>query len=242
MSQILEFTTRLRKAGKVSEAYQYIQSNISTIHDFPLWVHHPMFWQEIHAGSCVLRKRSQQDASFLCDLWQRPNFIEQFNCLAPPLPKDLDQLRSILDTEYYSTVDVSKELHWIISDAAGSKYGLLSLMDISLNHKKAEVLLGVLPDAPLGLAPTAMYILFKFFFEILKFNKLYTYVAVNNQHSLKGTLHLGFKEEGLLKSEIFSPISKSYVDLIRTGIGRQEALHSLRSPLARRLLSNKSTA
>lgn len=242
MSKILEGATRLRRLGKISEAYRYIQNNISLTKDVPLWVHHPMFWQEIHAGSCVLRKRSQQDASFLYALWQEPNFIEQFNCLASSLPKNPDQLKSILDAEYYSTMDVSKEYHWIVSDSDDNKYGLLSLVDISLQHKKAEVLLGVLPDAPLGLAPTAMYTLFKFFFEILKFNKIYTYVAVSNQHSLKGTLHLGFKAEGLLKSEIFSPITNSYVDLIRTGIDRQEALHSLQSPLARRLLSKKPNA
>lgn len=242
MNSILVTATKLRRLGKFFEAYQYIQDNTLVLKSAPAWVHHPMFWQEIHAGSCVLRKRSQQDASFLYALWQKPNFIEQFNCLASSLPENPDQLKSILDAEYYSTIDVSKELHWIVSDSDDNKYGLLSLVDISLQHKKAEVLLGVLPDAPLGLAPTAMYILFKFFFEILKFNKIYTYVAVSNEHSLKGTLHLGFKAEGLLKSEIYSPISNKYVDLIRTGIDRQEALKSLQSRLARRLLSKKPNA
>ena len=240
MSEILNHATKLRRAGKMTEAYHFIRENTSELNDAPLWIHHPMFWQEVHSGSCVLRKRSQQDVLFLYELWQKPNFIEQFNCLARPLPKDPDKLRFILDAEYYSTIDLSKELHWIVSDSYGNKYGLLSLMDISLNHKKAEVLLGVLPDAPLGLAPTSMYMLFKFFFEILKFNKLYTYVAETNQHSLKGTLHLGFKAEGLLKSEIFNPISKKFVDLVRTGINRQEALDILQTPLARRLLSKKS--
>jgi RimJ/RimL family protein N-acetyltransferase len=237
MNSILNEATNLRKLGKITEAYQYVESNLSHSQNTPLWVHHPIFWKEMRAGSCVLQKRSQKDIQFLYALWKEPQFIERFNCLAPPLPKDPEDLKKILEKEHYSTIDESKEFHWIVRCKNNHRYGLLSLMDISLTHKKAEVLFGLLPQTPLGIAPTAMYILFKFFFEILNFNKLYTYVAVNNQHSLKGTLHLGFKNEGLLKSEIFDPISKSYVDLIRTGINKQEALLSLQSPLAKRLLS-----
>lgn len=237
MNPILAEAGRLRKSGRFSEAYQYVKAQVSDSSRIPIWAHHPIFWKEMRAGSCVLQRRSQKDCQFLYSIWEEPGFIEKFNCLAPPLPQDSEELKTILDAEYHSTVDFSKELHWIVGDHRKNQYGLLSLVDISLAHKKAEVLIGVLPRTPAGIAPTAMYILFKFFFQILNFNKLYTYVAASNQHSLKGTLHLGFRREGLLKSEIFNPISGSYVDLIRTGIDKQEALTSLQAPLAKRLLN-----
>lgn len=51
-----------------------------------------------------------------------------------------------------------------------------------------------------------------------KFNKLYASVFANNPHSLKGTLHLGFKQEGLLLRHTLDPTSQTHMDVIQTGL------------------------
>ncbi len=88
---------------------------------------------------------------------------------------------------------------------AGTPFGLLSLTDVSPQHRRAEVLLGVLPEAPFAIVTTAMLLLFQFFFRVVRFNKLYALVFTDNSHSLKSTLHLGFRQEGLLAQDAFSP-------------------------------------
>jgi RimJ/RimL family protein N-acetyltransferase len=97
-------------------------------------------------------------------------------------------------------------------------------------------MLGVLPDAPNGLSVSAMLILFQFFFKAMNFNKLYSLVYDDNMHSLKGTLHLGFKEEGRLRKHILDPKSGKYVDLIQTGLLAEDAVNPTTKKLMQRLL------
>jgi diamine N-acetyltransferase len=50
------------------------------------------------------------------------------------------------------------------------------------------------------------------------FHKLYSFVYENNPHSLKGTLHLGFKQEGFLREHVLDPATGQFVNLIQTGL------------------------
>ena len=56
-----------------------------------------------------------------------------------------------------------------------------------------------------------------------KFNKLYASVFTDNPHSLKGTLHLGFKQEGLLRRHTLDPTSQTHMDVTQTGLLAQNA-------------------
>jgi RimJ/RimL family protein N-acetyltransferase len=142
-----------------------------------------------------------------------------------------------LQNEYAALLDESHALHWIIRSSDGHPWGLLSLTDISRPSKKAEVLLGVLPNAPLGLATAAILVLFQFFFKAMKFNKLYSLVYKDNLRSLKSTLHLGFKIEGDLRQEIIDPKTGNFVDLIRTGLLAEDAFNASNIRLMDRLLT-----
>ena len=127
-------------------------------------------------------------------------------------------------------------MHWIVRDPSGRPWGLLSLTDISLLHKRAEVLLGVLPGAPFGLAMAAMLMLFNLYFKANQFNKLYSLVFADNPHSLKGTLHLGFKQEGLLRRHTLDPTSQAYMNVIQTGLLAQDAFSPSNIRLMKKLL------
>jgi hypothetical protein len=96
---------------------------------------------------------------------------------------------------------------------------------------------GVLDGAPRGLSTAAMLMLFQFYFKAIKFNKLLSFVYEDNPHSLKGTLHIGFKEEGRFKKHVIDPRSNQYVNLIQTGLLAEDAFSENNKRLMQRLLS-----
>ena len=83
-----------------------------------------------------------------------------------------------------------------------------------------------------------MLILFQFYFKAMKFNKLYSFVYEDNPHSLKGTLHLGFKVEGRLRKHALDPKSGNHLDLIQTGLLAEDAFTPQTERLMRRLLTS----
>ena len=68
------------------------------------------------------------------------------------------------------------------------------------------------------------------------FHKLYSFIYEDNPHSLKGTLHLGFKQEGLLREHILDPATRQFVNLIQTGLLSSEVDSSANLRLMERLL------
>lgn len=185
----------------------------------------------------MLTRRQGADAEFVRHLWQDSHFVYSFHRHAAPISQDLQQLANILEQEFLHTVGDNRAIHWIVRDKQSTPWGLISLTEISLVHKRAEVMLGMLPDAPPGLSVAAMLVLFQFYFKALKFNKLYSFVYEDNPHSLKGTLHLGFEVEGRLRQHVLDPKTGEYVDLIQTGLLAQNAFFPSTLKLMRRLLA-----
>ena len=206
------------------------------------WLNQSVWWQNIQSHSCLLTRRQAHDAPFMRTLWADQAFMHAFHRLAPPLPAADYDLVAVLNREYHSTIDKSRALHWVVRTPHGEPWGLLSLTDISLQHKRAEVLLGVLPGVPFGLTTAAMLMLFQFYFRVMKFNKLYSLVFADNRHSLRGTLHLGFKQEGLLRKHTFDPLTRSHVDVVQMGLLADEAFSLSNTRLMHRLLKNQTDA
>ena len=46
----------------------------------------------------------------------------------------------------------------------------------------------------------------------------YGAIQTDNPHSFKGTLHLGFKQEGLLRRHTLDPTSQTHMDVIQTSL------------------------
>ncbi len=192
--------------------------------------------QNIHSRTCLLTRRAASDAAFMRTLWADTAFMHSFHRLVAPLPSDDHELQRILNVEYQSPIAKSRAVHWIVRAPNGHAWGLLSLTDVSLQHKRAEVLMGVLPGAPFGLVTAAMLMLFHFYFKANKFNKLYSMVFADNPHSLKSTLHLGFRQEGLLRRHTLDPASQTYVDVIQTGLLAEDAFSASNIKLMKKLL------
>lgn len=227
-----------RQRRKFNDAYEFLtyhsvrQKQLQAL----AWEHQPVFWSDIEAGICKLTRRNSRDAAFIDELWQRSDFVYRFHRHAKTTPKGVQDLEKILEYEFISTIGMSKALHWIVRDRFSRPWGILSLVDISLIHKRAEVMLGVLPTTPFGLSTAAMLTLFQFFFKAMKFKKLYSFIYEDNPDSIKGTLHLGFKVEGRLRKHALDPRSGDYLDLIQTGALEEDVFNLKTERLMKRLL------
>ena len=241
VKSIISQALALRAQRKFQQAYEFVAKE--AIHHESikhcLWEHQPVFWSDIQAGICQLTRRNGDDAAFIERLWGMPDFLYSFHRHAGKFPNNRQDLAKILEREFVSSIGTSHAIHWIVRDRESQPWGILSLVDISLPHRRAEVLLGVMPDTPIGLSAAAMLILFRFYFRGLNFNKLYSLVYDDNPHSLKGTLHLGFKVEGRLRKHVLDPKSGVYVDLIQTGLLAKDAFSQSNERLVRRLLATE---
>jgi hypothetical protein len=236
--KLIEKSQKLHIESNHKAAYDLLAENLdANIYKNILFENHPIWWAEIKAGICQLSRRSSKDLDFVREIWNHKDFIYSFHRHANNLPNDSDKLAQLLDKEYFALLSESHSIHWIVKDMHGKPWGLLSITGISLIHKRAEVLLGILDGAPRGLSTASMLILFQFYFKAIKFNKLLSFVYEDNPHSLKGTLHIGFKEEGRFKKHVIDPRSNQYVNLIQTGLLAEDAFSENNMRLMKRLLS-----
>lgn len=237
-TELIAKARALRLDRKHEAAFELLSANLdSAKYQNLLFENHPIWWSEIKAGICQLTRRSSNDIDFVRQIWAQKDFIYSFHRHANDLPNDNEKLAQLLDKEYLALVSESHSIHWIVKDMHGKAWGLLSITGISLIHKRAEVLLGILDEAPRGLSTASMLMLFQFYFKAIKFNKLLSFVYEDNPHSLKGTLHIGFKEEGRFKKHVIDPRSNQYVNLIQTGILADDAFSESNKRLMKRLLS-----
>jgi len=237
-TELIAKARALRLDRKHEAAFELLSANLdSAKYQNLLFENHPIWWSEIKAGICQFTRRSSSDIDFVRQIWAQQDFIYSFHRHANDLPNDNEKLAQLLDKEYLALVSESNAIHWIVKDRIGKPWGLLSITGISLRHKRAEVLLGVLDGAPRGLSTAAMLMLFQFYFKAIKFNKLLSFVYEDNPYSLKGTLHLGFKEEGRLIKHVIDPRSNQYVNLIQTGLLEEDAFSESNKRLMKRLLS-----
>ena len=190
----------------------------------------------LRSRSCVLTPVRGTDSVFIRALWGNQAFMHDFHRLAPPLPASDLELVARLEQDFRESGAKSAALNWIIRTPAGKPVGMLTLTALSRVHRRGEVMLGVLPDAPFGIATAAMLMIFELFFRTLQFNKLYSFVFADNRHSLKGTLHLGFSIEGELRQHVFDHESNQYIDLIQTALFADQAFNARNRKLMERLL------
>ena len=183
----------------------------------------------------TLERRDSRHACFLINLWRDTDFLNHYNRLLA-YESDLEKLSSQLERERHRPIQESRACHWTIVKEA-QPVGIVSLVDISDLHKRAEFLIGVAPGSPPMIAVTATLMCFQFFFKAIKFEKLFSFVYPDNAQSLKSTLSLGFRKEAILIDHIVDPNTGKRHDLIQTGLLKSEAFSSRNLRLMKRLLS-----
>lgn len=207
----------------------------------PPWLqwYRPFWWEPIISNSCILRRRGPSDRHFIRTLWADSTFMHRFHRSAPPLPKDDDKLSNILQSELNHSMLSQRAIHWIIERDA-TPVGVLSLTELNIRDRRAEILIGVKPNTPSQIPTAAMLMAFQFVFATAGLNKLVSNVHADNVHSTKSTLHLGFNQEGHFKRHVFDPSVGTYTDLLQFGILRETALSAKNQRLMRRLGINQN--
>jgi RimJ/RimL family protein N-acetyltransferase len=238
-SSINDRLNKMRREGvafdldKFLEAFELSDAVLARLN----WLNNPVWWSDMKNDRCHLTIRKGSDVEFVRRVWADTEFMHSFHRFAGVLPESDQAVRELLNTEWSSTLNLDPSLHWIIRCPKGDSYGLLSLVDISIPHRRGEVVLGVLPGAPFGLSTAAMLMLFEFYFKKIKFNKMVSNVFEENQRSLKSTKHLGFRVEGKLYNEVMDPKANKFLSMTRLGLLVNDAYCQKNARLAKKLFS-----
>jgi len=238
-SSVNEQLNKMRREGvafdldKFLEAFELSDAVLARLK----WLNNPIWWSDMKNSRCHLTMRKGSDVEFVRQLWADTEFMHSFHRFAGVLPENDQAVRELLNTEWSSTLNVDPSLHWIIRCPKGEPYGLLSLVDISIQHRRGEVVLGVLPTSPFGLSTAAMLMLFEYYFKKIKFNKMVSNVFEENQRSLKSTKHLGFRIEGKLYNEVMDPKALKFLSMTRLGLLVNDAYCQKNARLAKKLFS-----
>jgi len=115
--------------------------------------------------------------------------------------------QSVEDQKRWISSRPSSEFNFIIELKNGLSVGMISLIDINNNHRRAEparFLIGnEIAVQGVPAAAEAEKLLFKFAFDELELLRIYGTVAANNTKMITWNKFLGMKEEGRLRNHLF---------------------------------------
>lgn len=193
------------------------------------------FQQPIKGRRLDLIRRGAQDAAFLRKAWSDRAFMDNFHRQASALPQDDGQLVALLERERRATLLDARNLHWTMVTPTGDRIGMASLVEIALQHGRAELVVGA-PGQQLGAALEATLLLLEFAFGAMRLHKVSSVVYGENRHALRSTLHLGFTPEGVLRDHMRDPATGQFVALHLSALFRPQFLSETNQRLAQRVL------
>jgi len=167
-----------------------------------------------------LTRQSPDDAIFLSECLENAVFLSQYNRYLP-FGRDAMSIKNGLEKRAETHPNQNGAVEWIIrTKVSGDPIGLASLVDINLNHQRAEFLLGIpdYADRKVGTSLEASLLVLDFAFNRVGLNKLNSLVYSENLHAQKSTLGLGFKQEAYFESHIRDIESGKYKDVLGYGM------------------------
>lgn len=176
-----------------------------------LWIFGTHFQLPLRGKKVTLYRRSRKDAAFVKTCWSNKEFMMNFHRFAQKIDDD-DALMALLDAEANANLLNSSALHWTINDAKGNKLGFTSLVDFSLPHRRAELVVGLTDPKP-GFALEATLLTMDFAFRLINVNKLCSAIYGGNESAIAATAHLGFVKEGVLRQHILDQNSQTFIDV-----------------------------
>ena len=244
-----EHLHRLRLQGRFEHARTLIEQAAQKLPAFAvqaralLRAHDERWWAMAQGRRCRLRRRGVQDLGFIRTLWQDDEFVQRFNPGAAPLPRDDAALEAVLAGEFAALAVHSRTLHWTIETLAGAPFGVLSLADVSPQHRRAEMLIGVSQVPYAGAATEAGLLAIDYCFDVLKLNKIVAMVVACNARALESFLHIGFEREGLLRQQIIDRRDGRNLDLVQLALFAQDkSAAQAQQRVRRRLLGSTGKA
>lgn len=179
----------------------------------------PMWWQNLSGKNLTLSRINDQHQSFLRSCRKNNDFQHHYNLFKndseTALKKDL-QLSKLSPVE-------TKKIEWVV-EKAGKPIGIAGLVDLDFRNQLAEIQIGFPASKGKTDALEATLLILEFAFNKIGLNKIVSYVYSDNPWGQKNTLHLGFKQEGVLESHVFHTESKQWLDLFVNGMLKENYL------------------
>ena len=174
------------------------------------------WWEPYAFGAITLRLPQPGDEAFVASAFQDRAFMRQFHRMQATSAAGI---ASFIGTSRLLPLQ-TRRLDWIVLDSTGQAIGIAGLVDVDWGNDRAEFLVGLpgsrSPTAALQASAAAI----DFAFRRLQLQKLVTHVYGDNPVAQANVLHLGFVEEGLLRSQIASEGQR--IDLHASGMLRSE--------------------
>lgn len=187
------------------------------------------WWKPLPVGNAWLRLPAPEDAAFLRGLFNDPAFMRRFHRYQRG---DDGAVSSFIDRARRPPREVRRR-DWIVLDRHGSAAGLAAIVDVDALNQRGELLIGVHePRAGESLALKASLAAIDFAFAQLGLEKLVSYVYGDNPVARANTLHLGFRDEGLLRSHLKEGdgrLDMHVSGLLRTEFNADSRMQRLRS-------------
>lgn len=204
----------------------------------------PVGLQALQGSHVRLVRSAPEYAEFIYTCYQDNSFMDLYR-LAQNRSETKTEIEHRLQREHTMLPQELKRIEWIILKDEGQKeipVGLAALADQQVSHRRAEFLLGI-PDPQnrtdnLGLE--ASLLVLDFAFNQAGLHKVTSFVYGYNHYAQKNTLHLGFKQEGVLREHIHT--ENGFIDLYQNGLLRLEFTNNKKlGLLSKRLLGRDIT-
>lgn len=171
------------------------------------------FWQQTYKGKrVVLARMTSKHRDFLFSCRKNRDFQHHYHLFQDSSPEGIERDLKEAERSPFET----KKISWVI-EINDRPIGLASLVGIDFNNSRTEILIGIPDDRTFGIGLEATLLVMEFAFSVIKLSKLFSYVYSDNIQSQENTLHLGFRQEGLLRSHVIDPISKQPLNLFVNG-------------------------
>ncbi len=188
------------------------------------------WWVPLQAAGVQLRIPDASDEAFLKDTFRDAAFMQHYH----RFQGSSDEAVTSFIANAKLSPRQSGRLDWIILDRNQERVGLFAFVDIDWRNQRGEILIGLPGDRAPTLALKASVTAMAFAFDRLGLQKIVSYVYADNPQAQANTLHLGFVQEGLLRSHI-SGGDAGRLDIFVNGMTPADlASNSFVSGLARR--------
>jgi RimJ/RimL family protein N-acetyltransferase len=170
------------------------------------------WWEPIVKPGFVMRIPEMADQEFLSSTFQNQQFMQHYHRFQGG---GEDDVRKIIAAAKLSPRQ-TRRMDWIVLDRHHHPVGLAAIVDIDWGNQRGEWLIGFPNKQSQTLAFKTSVAVLEFAFRRFALAKVLIYVYEDNPDAQTNALHLGFQQEGRLRSHIAT--SAGRIDLYINGM------------------------
>ena len=156
------------------------------------------WWLPLVSASLTLRRPQPSDSDFIDGLFSDADYLRRFHRFQRSGQQEVRHFIEVAQQSPYR----SRRLDWIVCNHKGLQLGQAGLVAIDWENRRAELVVGFPGQPPVMAALQTSLRVIDFAFRTLGLAKLVSYVYADNPKAQSNTLHLGFRNEGLLRGHV----------------------------------------